>query len=104
MPKSFIEPSTPRKRGNPNWGKPPQSIPAVPTEFESQARQLGLTKQTYTSSTQLRSWCEHNRNRCYIPEWLLAVWGIEVDSYSFPSKRPEQPSKIISGFRTGGEF
>lgn len=25
-------------------------------------------------------WCERNRNRCYIQEWLLDVWGIPVDS------------------------
>ena len=31
------------------------------------------------SSTELRSWCEHNRNRCYIPEWLLERWAIPVD-------------------------
>jgi len=24
----------------------------------------------------LRNWCERNKNRCYIPEWLLEEWGI----------------------------
>ncbi len=42
-------------------------------------RQLGLTKQTCVDSTELRSWCERNRNRCYVPEWLLGVWGILVN-------------------------
>jgi len=93
MPTPFIQPIAPRKRGNPNWGKPPQPIPATATEFELQARQLGLTKQTYTASAQLRTWCEHNKNRCYIPEWLLDEWKIDVDSYSFPSTRAEQPPK-----------
>jgi len=27
----------------------------------------------------IRAWCEQNRNRCYIPEWLLKKWGITVD-------------------------
>ena len=42
---------------------------------------LGLTKQTCTGSVALRYWCERNKNRCYIPEWLLEEWGIAVDPY-----------------------
>ena len=68
-----------RKRGNPNWGRPILFIPALPTEFELRARQLQLTAGTYTSSLELRAWCEQNRNRCYVPEWLLEEWGITVD-------------------------
>jgi hypothetical protein len=34
----------------------------------------------YTSSVELRTWCEQNRNRVYIPEWLLEEWGITVDA------------------------
>jgi len=79
MTKLFIESATRRKRGNPNWGKPPQPVPAIATEFELQAQRLGLTKQTYTTSLQLRIWCEQNKDRCYIPEWLLAEWRITVD-------------------------
>ena len=48
----------------------------VATEFEIKVKQLGLTKQTCAASKELRSWCESNRNRCYIPEWLLNEWGI----------------------------
>ena len=25
---------------------------------------------------ELKRWCEHNRNRVYVPEWLLEAWGI----------------------------
>jgi len=82
MTKSSSRPATPRKRGNPEWGKPPQPIPATASEFELQAKRLGLTKQTYAASAELRKWCEHNRNRCYIPEWLLAEWGIVVNPMS----------------------
>jgi hypothetical protein len=88
MPKSFFQPATPRKRGNPNWGMPPQPIPDTATEFELQTRQLGLTKQTYTASVQLRTWCERNKNRCYIPEWLLAEWGITVDPNATMERNP----------------
>jgi hypothetical protein len=23
--------------------------------------------------------CEHNRDRCYVPEWMLKRWGMPVD-------------------------
>ena len=82
MVQPFVHPGGPRKRGNPNWGsgRPARLAPAVPTEFEVQVRLLGLTKQTYADSVELRRWCERNRNRCYIPEWLLKAWRIDVDS------------------------
>ena len=79
MAKAFVLPSFTRRRGNPNWGRPPLPLPAVATEFEVQVRQLRLTMQNCASSTELRRWCEHNRNRCYVPEWLLEEWGILVD-------------------------
>src|ERR1700736_6601594 len=41
------------------------------TEFELRARHLQLTPEMYASSRELRTWCERNRNRVYIPEWLL---------------------------------
>jgi len=75
-----LQPMT-RRRGNPNWGKPIQVAPAVATEFELRVMQLQLTPEMYTSSTRLRTWCGQNRNRCYVPEWLLAEWCITVDTY-----------------------
>jgi len=79
----------------------PAAIPHVATEFESQVLRLGLTMKTYTASTELRAWCENNKNRCYIPEWLLAKWGISVDVYAFPARRPETArSEIVSFVQT----
>ena len=72
-------PATIRKRGNPNWGRPIAPLLALPTEFEMRVRQLQLTAETYTSSRELHAWCERNRNRLYVPEWLLEEWGITVD-------------------------
>jgi len=69
-----------RKRGNPNWGKPPERCPVVPTEFEMEVKRIGLIKPEYIASTELRRWCERNRNRVYVPEWLLEAWGMEVES------------------------
>jgi hypothetical protein len=71
--------ATTRKRGNPNWGRPIPPLLALPTEFEMRVRQLQLMAEMYTSSVELRTWCEQNRNRVYIPEWLLEEWGISVD-------------------------
>ena len=70
-----------RNRGNPGWssGRPAKVHASAPTEFEMQARRLGLTEESYESSDPLRRWCEHNRDRCYVPEWLLKRWGMAVD-------------------------
>ena len=68
-----------RKRGNPNGGRPIPPAPALPTEFELRISQLQLTAEMYTSSRDLRAWCKQNRNRCYVPEWLLKEWDITVD-------------------------
>jgi hypothetical protein len=68
-----------RRRGNPDWGKPMSPAPAVPSEFEMFVKRLRLTPENYASSVALKDWCKLNRNRCYIPEWLLEEWGITVD-------------------------
>jgi len=66
-----------RRRGNPAWGSGrPIHVPATASEFETLVKELGLTQQTYITSYFLRRWCEHNKNRCYIPEWLLKAWEI----------------------------
>ena len=70
-----------RKRGNPNWGRPTPPARALATEFELRVRQLQLKAEMYASSLELRTWCKQNRNRCYVPEWLLAEWCITVDPY-----------------------
>ena len=72
-------PAKARKRGNPNWGHPIPPVTAFPTEFELRVKQLRLTAEKYTSSAELRTWCEQNRNRCYVPEWLLEELDIIVD-------------------------
>jgi len=44
-----------------------------------QVERLGLNKKQYVASAELRRWCGHNRNRCYVPEWLLEEWGMTVE-------------------------
>ena len=74
-------PALRRKRGNPNWRRPTAPARALATEFELRVRQLKLTAEMYASSLELRTWCKQNRNRYYVPEWLLAEWCITVDPY-----------------------
>jgi hypothetical protein len=83
MARPDAHPAIVRKRGNPLWGsgRPVRLGPALPTEFEMQVRQLRLTPDAYVLSAELRNWCERNRNRFYIPEWLLDVWNIPVDPF-----------------------
>jgi hypothetical protein len=54
-------------------------LPAGPSQFEALVKRLRLTPETYASSTELRRWCERNRTRCYVPEWLLQEWGFGID-------------------------
>ena len=59
-------------------GLPPAVPPPRPTAFEMQVSELNLTALSYSESAELRRWCHLNRNKCYIPEWLLKEWGITV--------------------------
>ena len=51
----------------------------LPTAFEEQVQKLGLNAHTCETSEELKQWCERNKDRCYIPEWLLKRWGMSVD-------------------------
>jgi hypothetical protein len=68
------------KRGNPNWGKFLHSIPSLVTEFEIEVARLGLKRPDYVACMPLKRWCYRNRNRVYVPEWLLAEWGMRVQT------------------------
>jgi hypothetical protein len=80
MTRVVTVPTAKHRRGNPDWDKTPQCPPALPTEFEMQVKRLGLTKPEYVASAELRRWCERNRNRVYIPEWLLEAWHMQVEA------------------------
>ena len=67
------------RRGNPNWGRTTPFAPALPTEFELKVKYLRLTPQMYVFSPELKRWCASNRNRCYVPEWLLKEFNLEVE-------------------------
>jgi len=69
----------PLKRCNPNWRLPIGPCQVLATEFERQVRRLELTADMYISSAALRSWCEQNKDRSYVPEWLLAEWQMSPE-------------------------
>jgi hypothetical protein len=69
-----------RKHRNPNWGHSGRFPPAMATAFEMEVKQLRLRPDQYVASPRLRKWCEENKNQCYIPEWLLNVWNISINS------------------------
>ena len=75
-------PAMARKSESANWasGIVMHVRSTMPTEFEKRMRELRLTKETCSASDELRRWCTDNRNRCYVPEWLLKTWGISVDT------------------------
>jgi hypothetical protein len=68
------------RRGNPNWHKKTvDSVLEKPTEFDDVVRELGLSESEYDHNPKLVKWIRANRNRRYVPEWLLTELGIEVD-------------------------
>ncbi len=58
--------------------------PAIPTQFELTVKRLRLTPQMFASSRELKRWCVFNRNRFYVPEWLLKEWSLDVELYYGP--------------------
>ena len=72
-----------RRRGNPTWGsgQPARLRTGLATAFEEQVRKFGLNETTCATSEELRQWCERNKDRCYIPEWLLERWGVSVEPH-----------------------
>ena len=75
----IIVPGTKRKRGNPHWGQPLVQGRVLSTEFEMQVKRMGLTQAQFCASVELKRWCALNRNRVYIPEWLLDAWRMSVN-------------------------
>jgi hypothetical protein len=73
-----------KQRKNSGWasGVAVKLPPAGHSEFERYTQKLGLTEEDYVRSNELRRWCEANRNRCYVPEWLLKEWSMYVEPES----------------------
>lgn len=80
-----------RKPRNPNWGQPMNLTQkygsANVCAFDKLTEQLQLQPEQYAQSSALRAWVKTNRNRRYVPEWLLLAWGLEVDTHGVFSTR-----------------
>jgi hypothetical protein len=72
--------TAPKRRGNPNWGKPQISGPLPILEFERVVREFNLRPDQYVSSVRLREWARSNKNSRYIPEPLLKSWGFGIEA------------------------
>jgi hypothetical protein len=70
----------PKPVRNRTWSQFSQPAPVLPTAFEEQLRELGLTVETCAQSEALRRWCECHKDSHFIPEWLLKQWGIKADA------------------------
>ena len=75
----IIVPGAKRKRGDPHWGQSLMQARVLSTEFEMQVKRMGLTQAQLCASVELKRWCALNRNRVYIPEWLLDAWRMSVN-------------------------
>ena len=74
----------PRKRGNPNWGKPEvNTVPYAGTRsFEEVVKKLRLSPAEYEGSIDLKEWAQKNKDLKYVPSHLLKAWGLEVKADS----------------------
>lgn len=73
-----------RKPRNPTWGQPMTLTqkygPDQVCAFDKMAEKLQLRPEQYEQSSALRAWVKTNRNRRYVPEWLLLAWNLDVDT------------------------
>jgi hypothetical protein len=67
-----------RKRGNPNWFKPPVHLAAVPNSFDQVVSSLKLSPAQYSTSPALKEWVLKHKNSRYVPAHLLELWGLTV--------------------------
>jgi hypothetical protein len=70
-----------KRRGNPNWGKPPDAVEmnAPPTCFEEIVKKLRLRRIDYLHSEHLKEWVKKNKDRKYVPLELLQAWDFEAE-------------------------
>jgi hypothetical protein len=61
-------------------------LSTLPTAFERKVRKLGLDERTCVGSRALRLWCQENKDRYSIPEWLTCKVGMTVN----PSLAPDR--------------
>jgi hypothetical protein len=69
-----------RTTSNPDFARGTSPAPQRrSTSFEEEVRRLGLHEGEYAMSRELREWCRLNASRCYVPEWLLKQWDLDIE-------------------------
>ena|ERR1022692_2278145 len=56
----------------------PLPVPVVLSQFERKVKSLALTRGEWVKSTALRDWVQLHKNTKYVPEELLAAYGMTV--------------------------
>jgi hypothetical protein len=51
--------------------------------FEHVVRRLGLSPSQFARSRELKEWVRKNKDHKYVPSYLLALWGFDVDDELF---------------------
>lgn len=72
-----------KRRGNPNWGKPPsQYTPVIATKWEKLLKSIHLTEYdtaAITRSPSVRAFVHKHKNNSYVLEWVLKSMGCTVE-------------------------
>jgi hypothetical protein len=50
--------------------------PVVEPEFDREVARLGLVREQFAKSSELRSWVRRNYERRYVPEDVLVLFGL----------------------------
>jgi hypothetical protein len=59
---------------------PESSItPRGASTFEHVARHLHLSPSEYATSAKLKEWVRRNKDRKYVPSYLLVAWHFDID-------------------------
>lgn len=69
----------PKRRGNPNFGKPNILVPPSSlSAFDKVVQSLSLSPDQYPHSTALRDWVQKNKDQKYVPPAVLKALGLDV--------------------------
>ncbi len=57
--------------------------PQGESTFEHVVRRLHLSPEEYATSAELEEWVRKNKDSKYVPPYLLALWGLQVNDELF---------------------
>ena len=62
----------------PDWSKPSPKLPEGPCAIEQFAGELGIERGDWAQSEQMRAWCAREKDRRYVPTFLLEHFQLVV--------------------------